>query len=240
MANDLARWQFATTIDLPLLLRAGDDRPGVPGRGPPDRLVPHRQPRLQADDPLLRDAAADQRGDRRGHRAGPGVSVRDELVDVLAVRRRGVRGAAGDGGDPRVLPRVDVPGAVAVRLGPTAQAGAPRVHLGGLRRHDALGDVHPDRQLVDAASGRLQDQQPGPGRPEQHLGAARQPDVRVGLRARAARVAGHRLPGDAGGVRVVPAQGRARRVVSPHGQGRADRPDPDDRASSCRSATSSG
>ena len=120
--------------DLSLLLRPGDDRAGVPGRDPPDGLVPHRQPRLQADDPLLRDAAADQRGHRRGHRAGPGVPVRDELVDLLALRRRRVRGAAGDGGDPRVLPRVDVPGAVAVRLGPAAQAGSPRVHLGGFGR----------------------------------------------------------------------------------------------------------
>ena len=29
------------------------------------------------------------------------------------------------------------------------------VHLGGVDRLDALGDVHPDRQLVDAASSRL-------------------------------------------------------------------------------------
>ncbi len=48
---------------------------------------------------------------------------------------------------------------------------------------------------------------PGPGRPDQHMGAVRQPDVRVGVRARAARVVGHRLPGDARRVRVVPAQG---------------------------------
>ena len=53
---------------LPLPVRAGDDRAGVPGRDPADRLVPHRQPGLQADDALLRDAAADQRRDRRRHR----------------------------------------------------------------------------------------------------------------------------------------------------------------------------
>ena len=93
-----------------------------------------------------------------------------------------------------------------------------RVHLGCIwavsRRNHAVGDVHPDRQLVDAAPGRLQDQQPGPGRPQQRVGAVRQPDVRMGLRARAARIAGHRVPGDARGVRVVPAQGRARRARS--------------------------
>ena len=56
----------------------------------------------------------------------------------------------------RVLPRVDLPRAVAVRLGPAAQAGAPGDDLGRLDRIDAVGDVHPDGELVDAASGRLQ------------------------------------------------------------------------------------
>ena len=120
-------------------------------------------------------------------------------------------------------------GAVDIRVGPAPQAGSPRVHLGGVGRDDAFGDVHPDRQLVDAAPGRLQDQQPGPGRAEQRLGAVRQPDVRVGLRARDARVADHRVPGDARRVGVVPAQGRARRVVPSHREGGADRADPDDR-----------
>ena len=61
------------------------------------------------------------------------------------------------------------------------------------------------------------------------MGAARQPDVRVGLRACDPGVADHRVHGDARCVGVVPAQGRARRVVSPHRQGRADHPDPHDR-----------
>ena len=55
-------------------------------------------------------------------------------------------------------------GSVAVRLEPAPQARAPGDDLGGVDRLDALGDVHPDRQLVDAAPSRLQDQQAGPAR----------------------------------------------------------------------------
>ena len=51
-----------------------------------------------------------------GHR--PGVPVRHELVGVLALRRRHLRRAAGDGGPGGVLPRVDVPRPVDLRLGP--------------------------------------------------------------------------------------------------------------------------
>ena len=41
---------------------------------------------------------------------------------------------------------------------------------------------------------------------EQHRGAVHQPDVPVGLRARDPRLAGHRLAGDARGVGLAPAQ----------------------------------
>ena len=178
--------------DLPLLLRAGDDPLPVLGRDPADRLVPNRQPRLQADDPLLRDAAADQRRHRRRHRPRPGVPVRHELVDLLSVRRRGVRSAAGGGGHSRVLPRVDVPGAVAFgwdRL-PSGCTSPCSGRSRSARSSRPSASSSPTR---GSTSGRLQDQQPGPGGPQQHLGAARQPDVRVGLRARDPGVA--RSPG---------------------------------------------
>ncbi len=77
--------------------------------------------------------------------------------------------------------------------------------------------------------GRLQDRQARAGGADQHLGAVRQPDVRVGLRARDPGVAGHRVPGDARRLRLVSAQGGARRFFPSHRQGGADRPDPDDR-----------
>ena len=52
-------------------------------------------------------------------------------------------------------------------------------------------------------------QQGRPAGAEQRLGAVREPDVRVGLRARDPGVAGHRLPGDAGRLGLVPAQARS-------------------------------
>ena len=70
---------------------------------------------------------------RRGHRPGTGVPVRAGLERVLAVRRRRVRLAAGDGGAARVLPRVDVPGPVDLRLGPDPEEGAPGHPVGGGR-----------------------------------------------------------------------------------------------------------
>ena len=74
----------------------------------------------------------------------------------------------------------------------------------------ALGAVHPGRQLVDAAPGRLRAQQPRPARTEQRLGAVHQPDVPLGLRARDPGLAGHRLARDARGLGVVSAQSSAR------------------------------
>ena len=130
---------------LPLPIRAGHDRAGVPDRDPPDILVPVRKSRAAAADPFLRRLAADQRCRRRGDRAGAGIRVRDELVGLLALRRRRIRSAAGDGGVGGVLPRIDVPGSVAVRLEQAAQAVAPRVYLAGGDRIDAIGGVRSSR-----------------------------------------------------------------------------------------------
>ena len=98
MANDLARWQFATTsiyhfFFVPVTI-------GLAFLVAVLQTVWYRtdNPEYKRHDALLRDAAADQRGDRRRHRPGAGVRVRDELVDVLAICRRRVRSAAGDGG----------------------------------------------------------------------------------------------------------------------------------------------
>ena len=204
---------------LPLPVRAGDDRARLPRRPPADRLVPQREARVQAPDALLRHPAADQRRRRSRHRAGAGVRVRDELVGLLALRGRRVRRPAGDGGASRVLPGVHLPGAVAVRLGPAPKAGAPRLHLAGGRRDDALGDVHHGRQLVDAAPGGLHAQQPRPARTERHRRAVHQPDVPVGLRPRDPRRADNRSAGDARGLRLAAAQGPGGAGVRPQPHG---------------------
>ena len=67
---------------------------------------------------------------RRRDRHRPGVPVRHELVGVLALRRRRLRRAAGDGGAGRVLPRVDVPRPVDLRPRPAVAARAPGVRSG--------------------------------------------------------------------------------------------------------------
>ena len=65
-----------------------------------------------------------QRRDRRRHRARAGVRVRHELVELLALCRRCVRRPARDGGLGCVLPRVDVPRPLALRMGSTVEARA--------------------------------------------------------------------------------------------------------------------
>ena len=83
-------------------------------------LAAHRRRALASPDEVLRQAVPDQLRHRRGHRHRAGVPVRDELERVLPLRRRRLRRAAGDRGPGRLLPRVDLPRPVDLRLGPAA------------------------------------------------------------------------------------------------------------------------
>ena len=75
----------------------------------------------------------------------------------------------------------------------------------------ALGRLHHGGQLVDAAPGRLHDEQQHPPAPaQQHLGAVHQPRLPVGLHPRRPGLARHRRRGHARGVRLAPATGRTR------------------------------
>ena len=136
---DLARLQFASTSIYHFFFVPVTIGLGVPRRDAAHRVVPDGQPGLPPADQVLRDAAADQRRGRRGDRAGAGVRVRDELVGVLPVRRRRVRRAAGDGGTRGVLPGVDVPRAVGVRLERPAARRAPGDRVAGGARRAAVG-----------------------------------------------------------------------------------------------------
>ena len=125
------------------------------------------------------------------------------------------------------LPGVDVPRAVAVRLGQAAAPDPPADDLGGLVRQRAVGGVHHGGELVDAASRRLHDgqwQTPA----ERRLGAADQPGVRMGILEGPAGVAGHRRGRDAGGLRMAAAARRRPGCVHPVGQARARRAGPGD------------
>ena len=132
-ALDLARWQFAVTtiyhfLFVPVTI-------GLVWFVAAFQTAWHRTRRraLAAADALLRKAVPDQLRARRRHRHRAGVPVRDELVGVLALRRRHLRRAARDRGAGRVLPRVDVPRALDLRLGPPEAEGAPRDASGSSR-----------------------------------------------------------------------------------------------------------
>ena len=131
---------------------------------------------------VLRDAVPDQLRDRDGDRDRAGVRVRDELVVVLEVRRRRLRGAARDRGARSVHARVDLHRALGLRSRPPRAEGAPGDDLPRLGRHLALGVLHHRRQLVDAAPGRVRDQQddrhgPGERHRDDHVPGVR--DLRV-------------------------------------------------------------
>ncbi len=151
---------------------------------------------------VLRHAARDQRRDRCGDGARAGVRVRDELVELLAYRRRRVRCAARDGRARGVLPRVNVPRPLAVRLGSAAEADPPRHNLARRPWRCALGRVHHGGELMDAASGRVRDRPDHePAGAEQHRRGVHEPGLRVGIPARRARVTRHRGARDARRVR---------------------------------------
>ena len=78
------------------------------------RPAPRRRA-LQRGRPVLGPDLRPQLRHGRRDRHPDGVPVRDQLGAVLPLLRRGRRPGPGDGGRVRVLPRVDVPGAVPVR-----------------------------------------------------------------------------------------------------------------------------
>ena len=181
MTVDLARWQFGDHHRLPLPVRPAHDRPVVPRGRHADRLGAHRRRPLPALTKfwgklfLINFAIGVVTGIVQEFQFGMNWS------DYSPLRRRHLRRAAGDGGAARVLPRVDLPRPVDLRLGPAAEAGAPGVHLARRDRHDAVGVLHPGRQLVDAAPGRLRRQRRR--RPRRAEGLRRRADQLTALGA---------------------------------------------------------
>ncbi len=200
---------------LPLPLRAGDHRTGVPGRAAPDQLVSQRQSHVQEVDEVLRDPAADQRGHRRRNRAGPRVRVRNELVELLPLRGQHLRRSLGHGGSRGLLPRIHLLGHLDLRVGPTLEETAPDLYLAGGGCHHAVGPVHHGGELVDATPRGLRDELPTPARAYRHLGAVHQSGVPVGLPARDLGIAGHRGHHHAGLLCLAPQAQELRRRLPP-------------------------
>ena len=216
--------------DQPLPVRPDHDRARVSDRTAADRLAPPPAAGVSAADQVLRHAACDQRRDRRGDGPRAGVRVRHELVVILTTGRQYLRRAARNGRTGGLLPRVDVPGVVVVRLGQAFPPGSSHDNLAGRIRIGAISAVHHGGKLLDAASGRLRHQsQDAFAGAERHLGAVHQPGVPVGVRQGYLRGPDHGSGGDAGGVGLAAAQGRGSRglrQVGAAGSGRIGPGDP--------------
>ena len=119
---DIARWQFGIItvyhfLFVPLTIGLSALVAGLQ-----TAWVRTGKRALPAADQVLRQAVPDQLRDGRRHRHRAGVPVRHELERLLPLRRRRLRRPAGHRGAARVLPRVHLPRAVDLRLGPAAQA----------------------------------------------------------------------------------------------------------------------
>ena len=119
---DIARWQFGITTVYHFLFVPITIGLSALVAGFETAWVRTGKPDVPAADEVLRQALPDQLRDRRRHRHRAGVPVRHELERLLALRRRHLRRPAGHRGAARVLPRVDVPRPVDLRLGQAARA----------------------------------------------------------------------------------------------------------------------
>ena len=193
MANDLARWQFATTsvyhfffvpVTIGLAFLVAILETAWYRTDNPDYK---RMTRFFGTLLLINVA------DRRGHGAGAGVRVRDELVDLLALRGRACSGRRWRWrasrafflestflglwlfGWDRLPKRVHLATIWVVSLGTMLSAMFILIANSWMQ--------HPVGYKLNHA---------GQRGAEQRVGAVREPDVRVGLRARNPRVADHR------------------------------------------------
>nr|AAP55497.1 hypothetical protein [Leifsonia xyli subsp. xyli] len=207
---------------LPFPVRAAHHRPRDGRRRVPDRLVSHGQSPLPAIDPLLREALPHQLRDGSGDRHRAGVPVRDELVRLLALRRRHLRRPARPGGSARFLPRSDLHRPLDLRLGQTAEGSAPRHGLGDRRRHHPLRLFHHRGQRLHAESGRLPPQRvPWPGGADGHRRGADQQSRPRGLPAHHLRHVHGLRRSDHLGRRLAPLPQPAPRVDAAGAQSRS-------------------
>ena len=178
------------------------------------RVRPRRVP---AADPVLRDAAGHQHRGRRRHRPGAGVPVRHGLVGVLALRSAtcSARRWRWRGSPPSSSSRRSS------GCGSSAGTGCRRrVHLAAIWAV-ALGAAL-SAAFIMAANSWMQHPvgyttEPGhrQAAAQQHLGGADEPGVPLGLRARAARLAGHGVGGHARRLGLAAAPRLGHRTSSP-------------------------
>ena len=145
-----------------------------------------------------------------------------------------------DRGTGGVLPRVDVPRALDLRLEPALAEAPPGHALDRRARLVDVGLLHPRRQLVDAGSGRLQDRERR-GAADERLGAAVERLGAVRVRTHDPRRADRRArPSSSASAAGSFVRGRSPEAVQARREAGADRARARLRASTSGSGATSG
>ena len=215
---DLSRVQFAVHDHLSLPFRAGHHRPGLPGGHPADhagtaRATPsmRRLTRFFGTLLLINVAIGVVTGLVQEFEFGMNWSAYSRFVgDVFGA-------PAGHGGPGRLLPGVDLPGAVGLRLGPPAQARPPGLHLAGGRRQRCCRPPSswPPTPGCSTRSATPSTRRPGRAELNNIVRPVHQPGVPVGLRPRPAGFDRDRGADNAGRVGLAPAQRQLGRGLRP-------------------------
>ena len=140
---------------LPLALRPADARSERPVRPDGDPLLPHGRPLLAQHDEVLDAAVRHQLRHRRSHGTDSRIRVRHQLVELLQLRGRHLRCAAGHRGDHGLLPRIDLRGGDVLRLGQGEPRLPPLGHVAHGHRRQPFGAVDSGGQQLDAVSRRM-------------------------------------------------------------------------------------
>ena len=152
----LARLQFAFTVAYHFLFVPISLGSGIFLIVSGSPLVQEPSTGRQGRLPVLAEAVHHHLRHRRGHRHHHGVRLRDQLGDLLPLRRRHLRRSAGRGGPLRLLPRIDLPRRAAVRPRPRLAPLLLRLDLAGGAGRAPLGLLDHHRQLLAADPGGLQ------------------------------------------------------------------------------------
>ena len=191
---------------VPLPVRSAHARIVRSARHHGEHLRHHRPHHLARYDALLGHPVRHQLRPRRCHRPDHGIRVRHELGLLRPLCRRHLWCTAGDRRADGVLPRSHLHRYVLLRVEQAEPRAAPRRHGTDGAGHQPVRAMDPDRQRVDAVSGRcaLQHRHHAHG-DHRLLGRGVQPRGAGEVRAHSVGRLRHRLDVRAVGQRVLPA-----------------------------------
>ena len=154
------RLHFAFTVTYHYLFPAADHGTGAADRDPEDAGAQDQRRALRRGRPLLGQDFRHQLCDRRGDWNSHGISVRHQLVALLALRRRRDRADAGHGRLFRLLPGVDVSRTLSLWREAPEQRDALVFGVDGVPRLVDVGLLHRRHRRLDAASRGLRARRP--------------------------------------------------------------------------------